>query len=243
MSHRGRAVALTCLLAILFAGAATAAPVVIRNGSFEVDQLEDGDWAYAPPADWDVRHNGSSYEGGYMNAQSPGINPEAIDGEMIAFFNGGSEPALNPWISQALEDTEANPVPAAEGATFELTFWLGRHDGGGAGIYAPVIEAILEVDGPSGWQTFASATHDSTVSGLERGHWEQVHMTLVMTGVPANYVGEQVVLTLFNRTNTLGDPAYYGEASLDAISMIPEPGALSLMIVGALGLIRRRRSA
>ena len=67
-------------------------------------------------------------------------------------------------------------------------------------------------------------------------------MTLTMTDIPSEYLGEQVILTLFNRTNTGCDPACYGQANLDAISMVPEPAAFALLAAGGMVLIRRHRA-
>ena len=207
------------------------AEIVVRNGSFEDDWLPDGGWAYGNPTHW------AAHKGGVYNGQNPPIDPPAIHGEMLAFVDG-----LDGWLAQELRYDTGDPVLSYDGLTFDLDFWLGRFDETDlAGTYAPVVEVILECEYGGQWETFASFTYDSGAHGLGRGEWHHVTSTLTMTGFTGyeDWLGRQVVVTFWNRTDTGTDPGPYGQALIDAV---PEPATLGLFVASGACLLRRRRT-
>jgi len=222
-----------CILLVI--SAESNAGVVIRNSGFEDNLLPEGGVVYGAPDEWSIYSNS---EGGYQNVSGVFI-PDAIDGEMSVFINGilGGD---SPWIAQELQNADGSAVLSAEGLLIDLEFYVGR-EFGTAGTYAPVVEAILECKVGSVWQTFASFTYDGAAQDLLKGTWARVHAPLTMTGLTGGYVNQQVVLTLFNRTDTGTDPGWHGQVALDALDIVPEPATITLLGIGALGLLRRQR--
>ncbi|MDP6546909.1 MAG: PEP-CTERM sorting domain-containing protein [Phycisphaerae bacterium] len=209
------------------------ADIVIRNGGFETNWLSNNNWNNAAPDEWSV------YDGGYQNAPSGWITPEAIDGEMSAFIDGAPSGDPSPWIAQELQHDNGSAVLSAEGLLVNLSFHVGRKVAP-AGNFAPVVEAILECQSGGVWQTFATFTYDAGDAGLQKGSWDSVHAPLTMTGLTSGYVGQPVRLTIFNRT--IASPDWYGQASLDVVTIIPEPMTIGLLGLGAAALLRRRRN-
>ena len=207
------------------------AEIIVRNGSFEDDWMADGASAYGNPTHW------HAYKGGVWNATDPPIDPPGIHGEMVAFVNG-----LDGWLAQELWYDTGDPVLSDDGLTFDLDFWLGRQDETDpAGTHAPVIEVVLECEYSGQWRDFASFTYNSGDHGLGRGEWHHVTSTLTMTGFTGyeDWLGQQVVVTFWNRTDTGADPDWYGQAMIDAV--VPEPATMGLLGLGAVAALKKRQ--
>ena len=210
------------------------AGIVIRNGSFEDNWLPDFSWQHLPPNEWTIGGDDPD-DAGYQNNPAHWITPEAIDGDMSAFIDGidGTDPA---WLALDLQYDCGSSVLAADGLLVDLAFYVGKKG------YAPkpIIEVILQCESGGSWQTFASFTYDGAAEGLPDNSWDYVHAPLVMTGVTGSgYEGQPVALTFLNHATHGID--YYAQGSIDAVAIIPEPMTLSLLALGGLAMLRRRR--
>jgi len=216
LPKRHRAFVLTALLSLAGASAAQGAVNLLANPSFE-DGAGGGSLA-----GW----------GAFSNAFSDTTTPHTGSGvaKMFGSFNGGF------GVSGIFQD-----FPAAPGQTFELDVFS-RHNTGdaltgvGPGNDNWVVQKIAFFNGA----TEIGAAESTILTGQSPTDiW--IDNAAIQGTAPAGTTHVQPLI-LFLQPGPPNDPGagLFDDASF---SVVPEPSAVTLIGLGALGLLRRRRRA
>ncbi len=196
---------------------------IITNGSFETPTVPVGSFtSYASGSTgitgWTVvgASGGVAVVSGTFTQSD--ITFPAEDGVQWLDLTGVSTNAV-----EGVEQT----VTTVANTPYTLSFWVGNvYDPGGAFGTTSTVDVMLGgIDGTS----LGAFTNSSTTTGTQV--WEQFTTSFTASG-------SSTTLDFLN-----ADPSSDNTNGLDNIVMnpVPEPGTLSLMGIGLLGLLRRRK--
>jgi uncharacterized sulfatase len=209
-----------------------AGQIRLPNKSWENTALSDGIGSAGTPQGWTESNSA------VVQNLAPGQMAGAHEGKNALALNSD-----NGSVRWAMDDNWGNLVEFNEalGWEIELALWVGRSlDSQGDD------PGILEV-------SLQNAAGDKVLSevfnlvGLQQGVWEEKVFTFVLSPEAVEAAGgdEQIYLALGNIVQgvELNEDARVLVDDMSLSITVPEPGSLSLLLVGAAGLLRRRRAA
>lgn len=195
----------------------TAMAIDVPDASFEDDQLDPDNWAYVDDmtTPWaNTYYSGYAWVGNtyYYGDWYPGVGHT---GDQYVDINAS-------YLHQSLGATYV------EGETYELSIWC-TTDTEGQGLYFYFTDGT----GNDGW-TGASILEDSGLIEVAVENnlqtWSQYSHQYTATAADA---GKDIGICIYGRSVTYGDDV--------ALTIIPEPITLSLLGLGGLVLIRRKK--
>ena len=204
-------------LALTFGGLPTRANL-ITNGSFESPVVPSGSYLnffpLSPPPGWTVVGPEVSIVSGTYSAGCCTFPAE--DGNQWLDLTGPGTNSLE-GIEQAVATTP--------GTQYTLSFWVGNVNDP-FGVFGTTSTVLLSINGGPN-QPFTNSVNSTTLS------WQQFTTTFTASG-------STTTIEFLN-----GDPITDNSNGLDNVvlnvsSQTPEPGTLSLLGIGMLGLLRRR---
>ena len=230
----------TCVL-VLACGVFAACPVAqgqiaIVNPGFENPVLADDDWDYSmDDQGWGYYNNGGS-----LGPWNPAV----------ANYPGEAPEGLNVGWTEPGEDANSNPVPGGfaqvltakltAGTTYVLTVEVGNaidYDWGGYAVQllaGGTPQATGDGSGYTGAVTGGTLlAEDNNGLTIADGTFETSTVTYTYDPMHSSLLGEPLQIRLL----ALG----WDEVDFDNVQLIPEPATMSLLALGGLALLRRRR--
>jgi hypothetical protein len=219
------------VIGVVAASPVLAVDIPVGNASFEATDLTDGELLAHQNApgieDWTV--DGPANSAGILDmtaiaANSPFNFPDAqdaFDGENVLWINGDDGSFAN--VSQMVGET------AQMGWMYTLTAQVAYRQNADTG--AALVPDNYKLEILAGDDVIATALNPVTLSGTS---WEEASVSIEI--MDSMYVGEELGVRL---------SADSIQPLFDDISFtgVPEPASLSLLAMGGLMLLRRRRTA
>ena len=221
---------LTLCVVLGLAMAAQATPLAVLNGDFEGtpsgDDYYDGDpvmpgWVCVADPD---KMGGNPF--GYVTAE-PFLGFPGDDGQFVYQGSGTGVPTLR--IVNTLADTfQMGYTYTLTASVASYSYWLNDR-----------FEADLRV---GTWDGAVALRLDQTTNPevyATEDTWHTISGSVTITD--PTMVGQAIVITLGNQHGLRGDGNGFHLWDSASVDMVPEPMTMTLLALGGLGLLRRRR--